>query len=396
MGCFFAFLLSPVLPFDAGYCEPPYPPYQPRTDADLIQVQLITRHGARTPLHISTAFANVWECYSTELAAFNSSLSRPLRVANAYGKSLSLGNCQFGQLLETGASALQRLGAYMRRIYVDRLKLLPTIFMKSFLKFRSTDTLRTLQSQMSFVGGFYPGPKCMEIEVPGKRYDPWRRGSGLCPGLKKMMDKLQASGEFISLGVNDSGLTESMSAAFGVPWAHTNDAATSARCRGLPLPPNLTEEQIDAAVALKARQMQFVYGHESMLPLLFSLTAAEVLNEMIKRLNGESRVKFLHWSAHDGNILAFLGFLGHADGQWPPYGSYIAIELWRFQKSPAYFLQFRYNGKLLQVPRFSSSGTVLFDDFRKFVSDHQPHMDQDCEFNLVQFLKSDSVVPETI
>jgi acid phosphatase len=390
MAFLFALFLPPALPFDPSSCEPPYPPYRPRTDADLIQVQLITRHGARTPLHVPKAFSNIWQCYNTELSSFNSSFSHPVHVANAYGKSLYLGNCQLGQLLETGASALERLGSYMRRIYVDQLKFLPTHFTKSILKFRSTSTLRTLHSQMSFVRGFYPGPNALVIETADKYHDPWRRASALCPALKKVMAKLQTGSEFVALGLNDSAVTDPIAATLGVSWAHTNDVATSARCRGLPLPPNLTEKTVDAAVALKARQMQFVYAHDSLFPLFFSFSAAEMVNEITKRLNGESRLKFVHWSAHDGNILAFLGFLGHADGRWPPYGSYITVELWRFRKSAACFLHFRYNGELLRVPRFSFSAVVPLDDFRKFVKNHMPRMYEDCQFNLTKFFKSDT------
>jgi acid phosphatase len=160
------------------------------------------------------------------------------------------------------------------------------------------------------------------------------------------------------------------------------------------LPENLTERAIDDAVALKARQMQFVYSHDSVFPLFFSFSAAEMLNEMTKRLNGESHVRFIHWSAHDGNILAFLGFLGHSDGRWPPYGSYIVVELWKFRKARTYFLNFRYNGQLLKVPRFSFSGVVPFDDFRKFVTNHMPRMKEDCKFNHTKFHKSDTTAPE--
>jgi acid phosphatase len=242
---------------------------------------------------------------------------------------------------------------------------------------------------MSFVQGFYPDARDLLIETADKNYDPWRRASALCPSLKRAMERLQAGSEWEARGMSNHNITEPLSRLLGVAWAHTNDAATSARCRGLPLPKNLTARAIDEAIALKARQMQFVYSHDAVFPLFFSFSAAEMLNEMTKRLNGESRTKFLHWSAHDGNILAFLGFLGHADGRWPPYGSYIVIELWRFRKARTYFLNFRYNGRLLKAPRFSFSPVVPLDDFRRFVTNHMPRMEEDCQFNLTKFLKSD-------
>jgi acid phosphatase len=139
--------------------------------------------------------------------------------------------------------------------------------------------------------------------------------------------------------------------------------------------------------------MQFVYSHDSVFPLFFGFSAAEMLNEMIKRINGESRTKFIHWSAHDGNILAFLGFLGIRDGRWPPYGSYIIVEVWKSHSGRGkhgYFLQFRYNGKLLEIPRFSYRKDIPFHDFRKFIKNHVPKLEADCEFNRTKFSRADA------
>jgi acid phosphatase len=320
------------------------------------------------------------------------SLSHAVHVHNSHGKSVFLGNCQFGQLIDTGAAALRRLGRYLRRIYVEQLKFLPTTFIPSVFRFRSTSTLRTIHSQMWLVRGLYPENVRLVIETADKEYDPWRRASAICPRLKKAMDALQGGSEWVAHGLDNPEIITPFSRALGTIWQHTNDAATSARCRKLPLPSNLSEKVIDDAVALKARQMQFVYGHDSVFPLFFSFSAAEMLNEMIKRVNGESRTKLVHWSAHDGNVLAFLGFLGYSDGKWPPYGSYIVVELWKFRKAMQLFVQFRYNGKLLKVPRFSFSSVVPFDDFRRFVTNHMPRLAEDCGFNLTKYAKKDATV----
>jgi acid phosphatase len=387
-----ALLLRVALSFDPSYCEPPYPPYKPRTDADLIQVQVITRHGARTPLHVPNAFSNIWKCANTELSSFNTSLSHAVHVHNSHGKSIFLGNCQFGQLVDAGAAALRRLGTYLRGIYVEQLKFLPSGFVGSAFRFRSTSTVRTIHSQMSLARGLYPGDVPLVIETADKECDPWRRAGAICPRLKRAVEVLQGGSEWVARGFDDPEIIPPFSRALGTIWQHTNDAATSARCQKLPLPSNLSEKVIDEAVALKARQMQFVYAHDSVFPLFFSFSAAEMLNEMIRRVNGERRTRFVHWSAHDGNILAFLGFLGYSDGRWPPYGSYIVVELWKFRKGRQLFVQFRYNGKLLNVPRFSFSSVVPFDDFRKFVTNHMPRLVEDCGFNLTKYAKKDATL----
>ena len=72
---FFLFIFS-SLPFDLSWCEPPGIPDQVPQDSDLIQVQLITRHGARTPLHLFPNFDYKWQCNETEtqLYSFNENM----------------------------------------------------------------------------------------------------------------------------------------------------------------------------------------------------------------------------------------------------------------------------------------------------------------------------------
>lgn len=385
---FFPFL---ICSFDQSFCEPKIEKYKARKDADLIQVQLLTRHGARTPLHSSKTLRNQWTCLHTEISSIASELSRPLHVANVHGKSIFLGNCQFGQLVDKGHDALTRLGAYIRDVYIDKLKLLPKKFNPKIMYFRSTYSLRTMHSMMALVKNLYPNLTEITIHTADKQYDPWRRTSSLCPRLEEVTESIQKSDEWKKENLDgDPELTSKMKRIFGVKWEHTNDAATSARCEGFELPPNITHKEIDRAVSLKARQRQFILSHESIFPLFFSYSMAEMLNEMIDRINGRSKYRFIYWSAHDGNILAFLGFLGYVDNKWPPYGSFIVTELWKYRENGGkFFLQFRYNGKILKAPRFMNSSDIPFDDFRKFVTKNMPDMVKDCHFNISRFRIND-------
>ncbi|KAH0789734.1 histidine phosphatase superfamily [Histomonas meleagridis] len=249
---------------------------------------------------------------------------------------------------------------------------------------------------MNFANGLYPNHGPLVINTADKNYDPWRRASAICPNLQERMEELKKPSYLSSIGLYNETLTKIMTDAYGTKWEHINDAATSARCQGFKLPPNITHKLIDAAVHLRTQQMLYVYRHESVYPLFFSFSAAEMLNEMISRVNGESLIKFFHWSAHDGNILAFLGYLGCEITQWPPYGSYIIVELRKSRNNKDYFLQFRYNGKLMKMPRFSGVKSVPFDMFRKFVEMKIPDMKENCGFNELNFAKLDVSLPEAI
>lgn len=381
------FFFSAGFSFDIHWCEPPLPEYEGIPNADLVQVQIITRHGARTPLHISKNFSNLWICNETEIFSIDSKLSRPMKVNNAFGKSVFLGDCIYSQLTGKGADALFRLGKYIHNIYVDRLKFLPTTIKPTIMKFRSTSTHRTIHSSMAFISGLYEQRPSINLELAEKTYDHWRRASELCPKLKESMDSLKGSAEWNSLNLTNDELESNMSKSIGTKWSSTNDISTSSRCNNLPLPPNVDISRLDEATLLKARQMQFVYAHSSVYPLFFSFCAAEMVNHMSERLNGNSSIRFIHWSAHDGNILGYLGYLGYADGKWPPYGSYIVTELWQ-QKNGKAIVRILFNGKPIKVPRMLNSVTFPFTEYKKFVVNHLPDLKFDCGFNQKKFFQS--------
>lgn len=380
------FFISFVKSFDNSYCQPPYPPYKPNIDADLVQVQVLTRHGARTPLHLSKNYSNRWTCKYNEIKSTGTEFLQPYTVHIAYGNSLYRGNCVFGQLLHTGSNGLKYLGKYLRKIYIDQLKFIPTQIDPKIIKFRTTQSHRTLHSQMSLVSGMFPFSNKVDIHMADKNYDPWRRTSLLCPRFAKIQSKILDNQQ-----LKNKTLQNKLSQELNVKWDSTNDVMTSALCNNYKLPSNITMKDVDAAIELKAKQLQYFYSHSDVYPLFFSFCASEMVNEMIKRVNGNSSLRFIHWSAHDGNILGYLGLLGFSDNKWPPYGSYIITELLKFRGNGTFIVQFRYNGKLLKIPRFNNASYVTLDKYTKFLSESMPKYLEKCDFNITKFSNSDSL-----
>jgi len=380
--------------FDKYNCEPYIHKYFERTDADLIQVQIVSRHGARTPLHLSPKLSNIWTCSNTELSSQQRNVSNFIHAHVSFGRSVFNGNCHFGQLIGKGVESLNRMGVYLRNIYVHQMKFLPSKYHSKVMKLRSTHTLRTIHSQMAIINGLYPGEKNVIIETADKNYDPWRRTSLVCPKLKFFFENLTGTSEWISMGLQNETIMRSFEEKLGIKWNSVHDIATSAMCQKLPLPPNITESMIDDALRLKSRQHQYLYNHDKIFPLFFGFQAADLLNEMLDRINGKSSKKFIHWSAHDGNINAFLGYLGYVDSVWPPYGSFITIELLKFRKEGTLFLQFRYNGRIIRIPRFSFNKIIPFSEFQKFVNDHIPTLFEDCGFNNTDFRFTDTSISD--
>ena len=210
------------------------------------------------------------------------------------------------------------------------------------------------------------------------------------------MNELKNSEEMKKANLINKTLQDILTNTYEVKWDNINDIMTSSKCQNFKMPSKITDDILEQAIKLKTKQTNYIYKHKEMFNLFSSFPAAEVLNQMISRINGESKIKFIHWSAHDGNILSLIGYLGCDIEKWPPYGAYITIELWKNKNTKQFFLQFRYNGKLLIPFRFSNSDVVSFDTFQKFVKDNFPDLIKDCNFDKTKFYKNDVFISEPI
>lgn len=387
--CFFYIALS----FDNFYCEPFLPKYNiVGNNSDLVQVHIITRHGARTPLHISKKFNNQWVCKNTELISFEPSFKNSLHVSVQFGRSIFKGNCLIGQLVDKGVTALIKLGKYIRRIYVDEMKFLPNNYVEYYLKFRTTRSHRTIHSQMSFIKGLYPDASNVVLNIADENNDPWKRAKLLCPKFNKIYKHIKLTDEIYRTKFKDDTFTSKLSKLLGVNWGFVNDAITSSKCEGLPIINNLSDRAIDEAIRLKAMQMQYIYSHNSLYNLLVSYSLAEMINEIIDRINGMTSIKLVHWSAHDNNLLGILGYLGYKHEIWPPYGSFITVELYKDRNTKNFFLIFKFNGRTITIPRFNNRTVIPFDEFRKFVDKHLPSPKDECRLDINSYLKKDASV----
>jgi hypothetical protein len=305
-----------------------------------------------------------------------------------------LGNCHYGQLIETGVEFFIKLGKYIRSSYISQLKFLPSEYNPELVHFRSTQTLRTIHSSMSFIRGLYPGNDTISIEIADKNVDPWRRSSRLCPKFPELFDKLQEGQEFHAL--ENQTFQDAFAKLMNVKWSSTNDVSTSARCNGKDLPPGSDNKTIDEAIKLKATLVQYLYHHKDIFPKAFGFASVEIVNEMTKRITGKSRKRFVHFSTHDGNILGFLGYIGYSDGLWPPYGSFVIVELFKRRSDKNFFLQFKFNGKLIPLSRFNNKTEIPFDEYVQFVRKHLPDLQTECDFDQKRFAQKETFTSDIV
>jgi hypothetical protein len=138
----------------------------------LLQVQVVNRHGARTPYASFSCWKNysiVWNnCNVSELMfespnLFSTKLSSKWMFRKIYDGSANYfgGNCHTGQLLPEGFNQEQKLGEIISNAYFKgKLKLFPTdiwtdLDTNNYVYLRSDDSERTLMSGQILVHSLF-------------------------------------------------------------------------------------------------------------------------------------------------------------------------------------------------------------------------------------------------
>ncbi|EGX89305.1 acid phosphatase, putative [Cordyceps militaris CM01] len=156
-----------------------YPP-----PLELQQVQILMRHGERTPVSNrfaeSTGLPEFWPycsqaaqmtslvldpasstwtalAWRRHLETFSSPTNQTPVTAAAANNNSSSNMCELGQLTDKGRATTTALGARLRRLYVDQLGFLPaTLASADGLYLRATPMPRALESMQQALHGLYP------------------------------------------------------------------------------------------------------------------------------------------------------------------------------------------------------------------------------------------------
>uniref|UniRef100_A0A6B2LF90 Uncharacterized protein n=1 Tax=Arcella intermedia TaxID=1963864 RepID=A0A6B2LF90_9EUKA len=140
-------------------------------DYELVQVQVIARHGARTPILSArtpqTLLNLPWTCepYEKEnpyLVIEKNNFVVPydeykVVTLHSYGKKPTFGgSCVDGQLTLKGMEQATQLGALLRQRYIVNTPFLPEKYGGDSVYFRSSSTSRTILTARNIVNGLYP------------------------------------------------------------------------------------------------------------------------------------------------------------------------------------------------------------------------------------------------
>lgn len=358
-------------------------------DYELKLVQVIFRHGARTPLKPIPHNEQVE--WSPRLLEAPQHTQFNYRVTDLVGgpkphspfeeryRSNKLKGGTFpGQLTTVGMQQMFSLGARLRRDYVEEQRFLSPAFEPAEVYVRSTNIVRNLESTRCLLAGLFQqqqeGPVTI-VTDEAEREILYPNYQG-CKGLKHL-----TSGR-ISGASSQPGMTDELKKlqrdlhidrSKHVDFFLLLDNLLAEQVHGFPFSVQyeshlLQSEQraIDIVTYImgpnKREALRLSVG-----PFLYALQG-NMLETARRSTHGTAPRKLFLYSTHDVTLIPLLISLGIFDQKWPPYAADITVELYQHKRSKEWFTRLTYNGKE-QVVRGCSSALCPLDQFLNALSE---------------------------
>ncbi|KAF9924298.1 hypothetical protein FBU30_005693 [Linnemannia zychae] len=381
---------------DYNYCQAPRPtldtyPAPKVKGATLLHSQLFIRHGDRVPIAVLPHDLNLtWECTNSSTFTFTgpgygntgkSPLNHVSVIAHQVvaiptgspfaSRLMWKGSCAPGQLTPAGALQHRKLGAALRQIYVDKFKLLPTLYDSTTLHIRSTDVWRTKQSAENLMAGLYgvqgdlmsSRPPVLKIHTLPAEIDYLTLNGVACPRMSQLRSDIEKSSEVLKRLKNDNHeFKKQLKGILGVEksWSGYMDTILPRICHNQPLQcrnddneekrnncidESMADRILDNVAIHTTEMYRDARGVFDVLRLGMGPLASDIKENLLAaKAHGPVRLSF--YSGHDTTILPLLGLFDAEDMRWPPYASYILVELWKTSHEE-YFVRVLYNQVVL-------------------------------------------------
>ncbi|KAL6770484.1 hypothetical protein ACKKBF_B31420 [Auxenochlorella protothecoides x Auxenochlorella symbiontica] len=355
-------------------------------------VQVVFRHGARTPLS-----QKYWPELVREWDACGQAYTPvPLDIRTEDGQPRPAnpddvkqvetrfpGGCSKGELTRLGQRQALAFGRWLRRRYVDTLGFLPGDREQDTLLPRTTNYARTVATLAGVLTGLYPGdegpvPALTTPEMDEVLYANVRS----CARLKELVGGLHAEARASAKG--DEGvqaLGRELAAAMGLPpghrvsWLNLHDALTSMQAHDKPIPEGVRSRP-DLLLALD-RQAVTSFLHvvapphstgrqEEVLRLGMGRMLRMLEERMEETVAGTAKHRMLLYSGHDSTLMPLLVALGKEVETWPAYMSNLVFENWRRGDGQRY-VKVLYNGEALGLQELCGTPECPLQDFRRAV-----------------------------
>lgn len=333
---------------------------------DVLLVQVLHRHGARTPFRVLPGMAAPgsaeWEAHFGRCRAPGGPAAALLSGSGAGGPPSILSDtaggpagggyvrCPTGHLTQRGEEELRALGAFLRRTYVEApAPLVASAFPeREELEVTSTATSRTVLSAQSLLRGLFPDADPAEldalVEVP-RRFPEEIMIANFprCPRLRKMAVEDCAR--------RDAGLLVTSTTARlrevagpeveGMSLVQAGDPLRALTGHGAPWPRGYSAAlardidacghgAVEAGVGADAREVA---------RLSSGLLLADMQRQILDAAAGRSGLRMAIRSGHDVSVAQVLVALGLPSHAWPAFGSSVVLELRRERSSSRLFVR---------------------------------------------------------
>lgn len=272
-----------------------------------------------------------------------------------------------GALTMTGALQEHLLGAQMRAYYVGQMHLLPEKYQPGSIHVRSTDINRTKMSADAFLSGLYPVEtrdpmQFIPIEATSKSFDPillvmpdlnpislftlylqdkitWDKK------LRQFPDKFSRWEKAFNMSLSDSR-----------DFGKLADNLYVRRLHHIPIPPELTEQDVDDILQLAQQQMVQDF-HSKELTLNLGRSLLHFVSDQFQQALRQDQLKYILLSGHDSTILAVMNTLDAPLAEVPPYASRVNFSL--FKRGEEYYVHISMNGKPIPIPHCGEQECAL-------------------------------------
>ena len=358
----FFFFISHLFASLYDKCEGPIAFADPIANATLIQLQVLIRHGARTPgkNHFPQYDLGEWHCDEDDAIAprYNPApVVHPRNYREHFDRRIMYWkpSCRQEDLTLQGMNQHKELGQAFKKHYTQDVKFLDEHITPENTFIRATENDRTVKSAVSFIQGMYPPQSPNEViqmvtdtDAAGILHpeDKW------CKELEGQEDyffnlpEVQAKYEEFRQKYED--LFKQHNLTLSVKNAKKYSSfLTIVRCSNHTLPDWVTEEVSDDFMKYLAFYNYGKNNNEKYRGVASSPLFREMFRIADDKISMQNNYKFVLLSSHDGALTAFLTTFGFTEEYGPAVRTHIVLELW--ERDGQVFARIVMNGKPIKI-----------------------------------------------